>query len=352
MVELFRSLAIENVQVSEQDIGRGAYAEVKEAKWRGLNCAGKRIHGALCQDLRTNKVIEGFLEECRVWSSLRHPHIVQFLGLYFERDRPLPMLIMERMDISLRFLLERYKKDTLPFYHKINILFQVCLALTYLHLNAPPLVHRDLTANNVLLNLRSLSAKITDFGMVKVLDLTKAQNLTGIPGAGAYMPPEAFGPQPVYTTKLDVFSFGILTLHAVVHEWPDPLAATQYCRGSLRALTEFERRETYIRMFSDVEREYLLPVVISCLQNQPEARPEVCEILTHLEEIRSKPNFAPVSVNLLELEDERLQCFVQLQSADERIQHLERLQHSGSEPCHSTFKVSYCCCYRLSLIHI
>ena len=86
----------------------------------------------------------------------------------------------------------------------------------YLHSHKPnPVIHRDLSAKNVLLNA-SLEAKISDLGnsrMVRLQPRQLARTLTKVPGTMDYMPPEALEDKAVYGCSLDVFSFGHLSLY-------------------------------------------------------------------------------------------------------------------------------------------
>ena len=143
---------------------------------------------------------------------MRHPHIVQFLGLCFLEGSPLPVLVMERLDSSLDDLLEG--APGLPLTLKRSLLADVARGLLYLHTRNPPVVHRDLSARNVLLT-SSLVAKISDLGNSRIVNLQPGQlarTLTHLPGTMVYMPPEAFEEGSQYGPQLDIFSFGHLTL--------------------------------------------------------------------------------------------------------------------------------------------
>ena len=145
-------------------------------------------------------------------AEMRHPHIVLFLGLCFLESLPLPVLVMERMDSSLDDLLE--STPNLPLTHKRSVLADVARGLLYLHTHNPPIVHRDLSARNILLT-SSLVAKISDLGNARIVNLRPGQlarTLTRIPGSMVYMPPEAFSHHSQYGPRLDIFSFGHLTL--------------------------------------------------------------------------------------------------------------------------------------------
>ena len=125
-------------------------------------------------------------------AEMRHPHIVQFLGLCFLEGSALPVLVMERLDNSLDNLLETSPGLALPI--KQSLLADAARGLVYLHTHNPPIVHRDLSSRNVLLT-SSLVAKISDLGNAHIVDLQSSQlarTLTRVPGTFAYMPPEAF----------------------------------------------------------------------------------------------------------------------------------------------------------------
>ena len=125
-------------------------------------------------------------------AELRHPHIVQFLGVCFLQGSALPVLVMEKLDSSLDDLLEG--APGLPLALKRSLLADVACGLLYLHTRNPPVVHRDLSAQNVLLT-SSLVAKISDLGNARIVNLRPGQlarTLTHLPGTMVYMPPEAF----------------------------------------------------------------------------------------------------------------------------------------------------------------
>ena len=77
------SLTLHGVNPTGQEIGRGAYGRVFEVNYEGTLCAAKEIHALLLEYARGDdqqKIIDDFLSECQIWSTLRHPCIVQFLG--------------------------------------------------------------------------------------------------------------------------------------------------------------------------------------------------------------------------------------------------------------------------------
>ena len=181
---------------------------------KGLICAGKKIHELLLDagNVGVRDVCRKYLHECQLMSDLRHPNITQFLGVCFLPDCQLPVLLMERLDSSLDDLLEAV--PNIPLALKRSMLEDVSRGLLYLHTHDPQIIHRDLTAKNVLLT-SSLVAKITDFGNSRIVNLQPGQlarTLSRLPGTLVYMPPEALSASPRYGPSLDNFSFGHLAL--------------------------------------------------------------------------------------------------------------------------------------------
>ena len=78
------SLILHGVIPTGKEIGRGAYGRVFEVDYEGTICAAKEVHALLLQYAQGNdlqKIKDDFLSECLIWSTIRHPCIVQFLGL-------------------------------------------------------------------------------------------------------------------------------------------------------------------------------------------------------------------------------------------------------------------------------
>ena len=227
-----------------------------------------------------------FEKECHLLSNLRHPYIVQFLGVYIEKASGAPVIVMEYLPTSLAACVQT--KPNIPRYLQISMLHNVALGLAYLHGHSPPIIHRDLTANNVLLT-SNMVAKIADLGVARILDLTpkRAMQLTQAPGTAAYMPPEALAQNPSYNTKIDSFSFGVLVLHLVSQMWPIPTEPVKVSGGGkLTPVSEVERRRQPMELMGTDHCLYKLTT--ECLQNDASQRPETSQIVVTLEALQSK----------------------------------------------------------------
>ena len=218
----FRSFQL--VKTEANSLGVGSYGAVYRAKCDQLVCAAKVLHPILFQtrDPSAYRIVERFQREIEFLNRLRHPNIIQYLGSCQDPESRLPVLFMELMDESLTSFLERpasANPPPLPFHVQVDIAHDVAQALSHLHHHE--VLHRDLSSNNVLL-IGSRRAKVTDFGMARLLGADPRLTQTYCPGTNGYMSPEALADPPNYTTKLDVFSCGVLLVQLVTRKWPNP----------------------------------------------------------------------------------------------------------------------------------
>ena len=195
-----QQLKLTSAKETGKELGRGSYAAVVEVDYKGLRCAGKKIHKLLF-DGPVERLLGRFGEECLLLSQLRHPNIVQFLGVYEDSESRAPVLVMEFLPNTLTESLEKYGIMPEEIVH--TILRDVALGLHFLHDRKDPIIHRDLSANNVLLTT-DMRAKISDLGVAKILQVNpvKLSTMTKAPGTQCYMPPEALAPVPRYNVKV------------------------------------------------------------------------------------------------------------------------------------------------------
>ena len=206
VIQLQGQFGYECVRVQpSRGLGVGSYGSVCRATLDQLPCAAKLLHATFfgTHDPGQVNFAARFEQECAFLSNLKHPCIVQFLGLVREPQNLRPILLMELMDESLTKFLER-AAGPLAYHVQVGLVHDTVLALAYLHSNH--IVHRDLSSNNVLL-LAGCRAKVTDFGMSRIVDVNPRMTpLTQCPGTLAFMAPEALLSSPRYSDKLDVFS--------------------------------------------------------------------------------------------------------------------------------------------------
>ena len=289
---------LSGVTQTGKKLGEGSYGCVEELKVNGFICAGKRMYDTLIdsENEGADHMIEKYYDECQLLSSLRHPNIVQFLGICFLHTQPtsianqLPVLVMEMLQGSLDDLLEN--TPDIPLAKKCSILQDVARGLVYLHGRTPAVIHRDLTARNVLLN-SALIGKIADMGNSRIVNIQLYRTMTrGVPGTIVYMPPEAFEIPPKYGPKLDMFSFGHLALFTATQQFPGDLLPPNYQDQRTRrvvARNEIERRGRYMESLREMfgSSHELVQLITQCLDYAPSARPTASETMDRLQHISS-----------------------------------------------------------------
>ena len=281
-----RGCVINNIRIGNQ-IGRGSNGRILEATWEGTVVAVKEIHSIFngVRDEEFYSLRRKFLHECEQASQIRHPNIVRFLGIYHHSGARLPSLVMERLHCSLDNLIE--ENPVVPIRTKLSIIKDVALGLRYLHTRNPPIIHRDLSSNNVLLS-KGMEGKIGDLGTARLVDPRRQSRMTKAPGTVDFMPPEALEDVTNirYGKELDVFSFGCVMLHTLSHQWPTPSQAviinldTGLVTGGR---TEVERRSQYFERIDRSRSDVLIPLIESCLSNLPKNRPSIVRVCDQLE---------------------------------------------------------------------
>ena len=329
-----------------QPLGHGSYGAVYKAKCDQLPCAAKLLHPTILDptDPGAGKIMQRFQQECSFLENIRHPNIVQYLGVTRDPESRLPVLLMELLDESLTKMLER-SQQSLAYYVQVDICHDIALAVAYLHSN--DIIHRDLSSNNVLIMAKS-RAKVTDFGMSKLAGAAPRMTpLTMCPGTLAYMPPEALDEPPIYTKKLDCFSEGVIMIQVYTRLWPEPgprIKTVQDSRSPTGRIQipvlESERRKNHIDM---IDRGHgLLSIAMDCLHYQENERPsseELCQRLADLKETReyreSVEQVERVQNDIAELERQMREMQVReaatvqqhqsdIQSKDRQIQKLSQ----------------------------
>ena len=270
-------------------LGVGTHGSVIELTSARETVAGKVFR--MSSPAQVLPVANQVCGELIMMTQLHHPNIVLCKGVSLLTDHPLPVLLMEQLTSSLHDYLLHPDNFNFSVERKVSILHDTASGLDYLHSQTPAIIHRDLTAKNVLLDSQ-LKAKIADFGNSRIMDLdpeATPETLTSLPGTLEYMPPEAQGGSVAYDPSLDVFSFGHLSLFTVTQTPVRPLLPPTYCdsSGKLCARSEVKRREKFVEAAEQLlsENHSLLIVIKQCLHNNPAQRPRTGELLTTLQRI-------------------------------------------------------------------
>ena len=244
----------EDLQATADVIGIGGWAEVKVAH---LKVAAKYLH----RQLTYNYHRQLFQREMAVAARVSHPNLLRFLGAKLEGGMA---ILTELMPTSLRALVDRghtNPDDRLSREHIISIATDVACALNYLHHMTPdPIIHRDLSSANVLLQPTPNGgwlAKVSDYGSANFQRQLRTEN----PGSPVYAAPESHNPA-FQSPKMDIYSFGVLLVEMCTCQFPVP-----------------ERRAELI---DTIEQPRLVELIGQCLNADRERRPTAAQLVDPL----------------------------------------------------------------------
>ena len=131
-----KNVTLNDVVPLNDELGNGAYGTVFSVLHGGIVRAAKKIHPILIEGVSKEAkqaIKDDFIRECLCCSSILHPNIVQFLGVYFESTQStLPIMVMELMHTSLTKFLDN-NKSKISFGVKISIMHDASLGLSFLH---------------------------------------------------------------------------------------------------------------------------------------------------------------------------------------------------------------------------
>ena len=181
-----------DVHMSPEEIGRGGWGVVLQGTYEGETVAVKQPH----RDLLNQRLLERLKRETRLMIQISHPNLVRIIAVVFdeaaERLRRPPLIVTELLDMNLR---QCYQMRRLQPHNRVPVLHDVARGLHYMHDRTEPIIHRDVSAPNVLLKALPNSrwrAKVSDFGSANLARFS----VTAGEGAIIYTAPEAFPPRP------------------------------------------------------------------------------------------------------------------------------------------------------------
>ena len=242
------------VHMTSETLGGGGWGEVKVAEFRGVRVAAK----VLFRQLQSPYYHNIFIREMNMASRVRHPNLVQFVGASMDTEK---VILMELMPTSLRQHLADNAPSIPSTAFRCSVSLDVARALNYLHLMQPDsIIHRDISSANVLLEPlpnHLWRAKVTDYGSVNLQNQLTTKN----PGNPVYSAPESCDPS-MQTTKMDIFSFGVLLVEICTVQFP-----------------EVATREAMIRSISE---RHWVDMIRGCIQGDQLQRPSASQIITQL----------------------------------------------------------------------
>lgn len=189
-------------------IGEGSNSYVNTCMWRGIEIVVKRP-----KYKKLSQLLD-LLNEIQLWSELRHPYLVQFLGASYDATESDFYIMMEKIDGNHlgNFIVDKTRSKTLSSglsrYSRYQISSQLINVIKFLHSCNPPIIYRDLKPENIMIDQFN-NVKLTDFGLSRYMPESSQFKLTGGTGTIRYMAPEVYLGKH-YNLKADVYSLGFI----------------------------------------------------------------------------------------------------------------------------------------------
>ncbi|KAG8482723.1 hypothetical protein CXB51_024253 [Gossypium anomalum] len=287
-------------------IGTGGYGSVYRAILpSGKVVALKKLHRLEAEQPAYDT---SFRNEIKFLTEIRHKNIVKLHG--FCLHNRCMFLIYEYMEKGSLFYALSIDEEAmeLDWTKRVNIVKGVAHALSYMHHDCnPPIVHRDISSNNILLN-SELEAFIADFGAARLVD-PNSSNRTVIVGTYGYIAPE-LAYSLVVTEKCDVYSFGVLALEILMGKHPGELLSTLSSSSSPSNIQNVMLNEILDprlspprsrKMTGDIA--FVAVIAFACLRAKSKARPTMKSVSQEFLHIKSPISVPLHEISLIELKN-------------------------------------------------
>ncbi|GLT41662.1 hypothetical protein SLA2020_157080 [Shorea laevis] len=276
-------------------IGSGGCGNVYKAVLpTGQVVAVKKLHTS--NDNETIN-LRAFECEVRVLTEIRHRNIVKLYGFCSNPEHSL--LVYEFVERgSLKMVLSNPKEAAeLDWDKRLNIVKGLASALSYMHHDCPsPIIHRDISSNNVLLDL-DYEAHVSDFGTARILK-PDSSNWTSFAGTFGYIAPE-FSYTMQATEKCDVYSFGVVAMEVIIGRHPGDIISNLWTPNGQKMLL----KDVIDQRLQPQRRNQVAEQVVSttklaftCLHVNPQLRPTMQQVYQELTSGRPSPLPRPYSM--------------------------------------------------------
>ncbi|KAI4296121.1 hypothetical protein L6164_036106 [Bauhinia variegata] len=284
----------------DNEIGYGGYGKV----YGGTLPNGQLIAIKRAQNVSLQRGLE-FKAEIELLSRVHHKNLVSLVGFCFEPDEQ--MLVYEYVpNGTLKDSLSGKSGIRLDWTRRLKVALGAARGLAYLHeLADPPIIHRDIKSNNILLDER-LNAKVSDFGLSKPwADCEKDHMTTQVKGTLGYLDPEYYTSEHL-TKKSDVYSFGVLMLELITAR--KPIERGQYIVKIVRK--EIDKTKELYGLHGLVDPaiglsltlpsfEKFVDLTMNCLEESSTNRPTMTDVVREIESmlLQAGPNLTPESAS-------------------------------------------------------
>ncbi|XP_019165637.1 PREDICTED: MDIS1-interacting receptor like kinase 1-like [Ipomoea nil] len=280
-------------------IGMGATGVVYKTEMQRLNTtvAVKKLWKSAAKDIEMGSAgSEDLVGEVNVLGRLRHRNVVRLLGfLYNDHEAMIIYEFMQNGSLWEALHGKQAGRLLVDWVSRYNIALGVAQALAYLHHDChPPIIHRDVKSNNILLD-SNLEARIADFGLAKTM-LTKNETVSMVAGSYGYIAPE-YGYTLKVDEKSDIYSYGVVLMELITGKRPlepefgESVDIVEWIRMKIRDNRSLEEAlDPSVGNTKHVQEEMMLVLRIAlvCTAKLPKERPSMRDVLTMLGEAKPR----------------------------------------------------------------
>ncbi|KAF7145353.1 hypothetical protein RHSIM_Rhsim04G0060800 [Rhododendron simsii] len=267
----------------EERLGGGGFGSV----FKGVLPDGTEI--AVKQLYKVGRAVREFLAEVETIGSIHHFNLVRLVGFSAEKYCLLLYEYMSNGSLD-KWIFHRDQKPCLDWETLKKIIHQIAKGLAYLHEECRQrIIHLDIKPPNILLDA-NFNAKISDFGLSKLVDRDDSQVLITLRGTPGYIAPEC-GHSKI-TIKVDVYSFGIVLLEIVTGRRNLDGTRSESSKHLLSLMQKKAREDQLLDIVENLNEEMpenqeemlrMIRIAAWCLQNDPTKRPLMSTVVKVLE---------------------------------------------------------------------
>ncbi|KAG2076583.1 kinase-like protein [Suillus decipiens] len=273
-----------------EPVARGAYGDIYKCVYHDPD-GDVKVAVKVTRPLNSDKDL---WRELGIWKRLRHPNILKLMGITRHFGRSVALVSPWMVNGNLTSFLSK-NNETLGLRDRLLLLRDIAAGLNYLHtfnFGADghtcfnPIVHGDLTGNNVLIG-NDRTAFLADFGlsgtltqlpgMMRYLAMSRYH-----PGALRWLAPELYSAEDsacVVTTQSDIYSFGSIMLQVLTGNlpWPHLTHDFQICQAINRQTEHPRPTDAHVT-------DKCWNFIASCWSKAPIDRPSAKEVLQFIDD--------------------------------------------------------------------
>ena len=269
-------IGVDELKIGEE-IGRGSNSYVNNCIWRNIEIVVKKP-----KEKRLFLLID-LLNEIELWSTLRHPYLVQFLGACYDKENENFYILLEKIHghTLSDFIENKSRSKSFSKYTRYQICTQLINVIKFLHSCKQPIIYRDLKPENIMIDNFN-NVHLTDFGLSRYMPEDTDYNLTGGTGTLRYMAPEVYLHKK-YDLKVDIYSLGFIFYYIFTGIKP-------FINYNTTTIKEYMINPDIIHSTENIKNKQWKDIIDNCIRRDPNLRWNIDELSEAVNKITFQEN--------------------------------------------------------------